>query len=274
MTPFAVFATDRTPLYAFFAPITALLWARIGKREPLVMLVGAPHEWTDPDSSLVHRGLLEAIEREGGQVHHLAPFLGWKDSAVAQISRLFAQWLPGVQPDDELLTSDVDMWPLAPWPAEQNASLATVTRPGGWGLYSICYLQARVSCWRDIILPGTTSLEDGLGRMSTLIHGNHPGWSHDEWLSTREFTRWGAEHPGKLVVVERPNNCSGTRLDRDGWPLAPTSLEGYKDAHVLRPGWTNATWPRLRWVLQAFLGPEDLAWVEDYRASYAALMGT
>jgi hypothetical protein len=50
--------------------------------------------------------------REGVELRFVEPMPGWKDASVAQLCRIFGHLLPGVDPDDDVMTSDVDAWPL------------------------------------------------------------------------------------------------------------------------------------------------------------------
>ena len=44
--------------------------------------------------------------------------------------------------------------------------------------------------------------------------------------------------------------------------------KGKVDAHVLRPGFTEANWPKLKLLLNELLTKDQLDWVENYRDEF------
>ena len=256
-----VFSSDATPLYAWFLPLTAAMWQSVGKRAPLVLLVGTEEEWRR-DRAVI----LDALLETGAAPVYVPAIDGWRTDAVAQLARLCAYLLPGVAPDDDLQTVDVDAWPLQSEAFAPRARDLSVMRPGEWGLIPIGYIWGRAAAWRELMGLTATTIEAALLE----IGGAAPGWGHDESVAPRQFGRFPAD---RVEIIERPHNCRGTRLDRDGWPRHPIPLTGYIDAHLLRPGWTDENWPRLRWVLERLLPPERMAWADAYRARYLETCG-
>ena len=62
------------------------------------------------------------------------------------------------------------------------------------------------------------------------------------------------------------------RIDRIRWPEKP-SVVGMIDAHLVRPGYTDENWPRVRPLLAQTLSAKSLAWCDDYRAEWLARGG-
>lgn len=259
-----VFASDTTPLYAFFVPLTCEMWQRVGGRLPTVMLVGDAATWQQ-ESPVAYRYTQET----GADVRFVAPVPGWKTGSVAQLARLFAFALPGIGDDENLMTTDADAWPLQAAAFQPRDKAIYILRAGGWWHFPMGYIGTSAKVWREVMASQAQSVEEGLREIDVTLQHQPPGWGHDESLVTRQIKAWPG-FPDAVELVDRPNNCAGNRLDRVGWPAGPIDLAGYIDAHLLRPAWTDDDWPRMRWVLARYLPPERLAWADRYRDEFKA----
>lgn len=258
-----VFGTSTHAMYSFFAPLTALMWQRVGARTPLPILIGTRAHWEQAEPLVLH-----ALEELGAEVRFLSGPAEWEPYAPAQLCRLYAYLLPGIDPDDDLLTTDVDAWPLqAAAYRPRDADVMVCMRHGGWHLFPIGYLWAKARVWREILGSPATTIEQALEDIADSLQRGRPPWSLDEEMITAKIKAWSG-YPNRLELIERPNACEGTRLSRCCWPAQPIPLDGYIDSHHLRPGWMPETWPRLHWVFQALLPPKDMQWVDDYYRRY------
>ena len=113
---FAVYSSTtengRSPGYAFYLPMTALAWKRIGFRS-IVVLAGEIGNW-DTDKVLHH--IKELVLELNGLVI-LLPTSNDRSVMVSQVSRIYvADILHSLNPDLPdfyLVTSDADLWPIA-----------------------------------------------------------------------------------------------------------------------------------------------------------------
>jgi hypothetical protein len=256
MKRIAVNSTTLDPSYSFFAPLTALAWRRIGY-ESLMFLVGTEAEWRrDRRACLVLDETLQLA-----QVVFVARRPAAADFTLSQVVRLCA--LDG-DPDDYLLVSDVDMWPLSRgWLDRADPSRDFhVFNADAYGAnadrFPICYLGGRRDAWRRAF--GGGSLTEQLARVNWPAHSD---WHFDERFATgclRGLPDWQR----RCQLLPR---LAGTRLDRAAWHRTE-SLDGLVDAHLPRPGFVELHWSRLRALLQLLLTGDEFARAVDYHRRY------
>jgi hypothetical protein len=256
MRRIAVTSATLDPTYAFFAPLTALAWRRVGF-EALVYLVGAEAEWLAD-----RRGALAlGAARRFAEVIFVPRCAGAADSTLSQVVRLCA---PDGSGDDYLLASDVDLWPLGRGWLERadpqrefhvfNADAYGIDPPR----FPMCYLAGRRAAWRAAF--GGGALAEQLARIPWHADGD---WHFDERFATARLRALpGFEHRCQLLP-----RIPSSRLDRAAWDC-PASLEGLVDAHLPRPGFVEPHWGEIEALLRQLLQPEDLAWAIAYRAQY------
>ncbi len=66
------------------------------------------------------------------------------------------------------------------------------------------------------------------------------------------------------------------RLDRGRWKFdGREDLKGMVDAHVLRPGYMDANWAKLRVLLRELLIDQEewYQWTDEYRNRFVQLLG-
>ena len=105
-------------------------------------------------------------------------------------------------------------------------------------------------------------------------------WNYDERLLGGMVAAWLGDL-GRDRVHEIPRTFveGEWRIDRSDWEGALAkaeergSLAGFADAHLLRPGYTEENWPRVRRLLRMALCSEDIAWVDDYRERWVHVAG-
>lgn len=280
----ALFSCSLNPDYAFYMPMTAILWRACGY-QPVCLLVGSPEQWSQGACGLA----LREARAIGLEVHYVPAADGHLDSTVAQVCRLYAGALP-IHPDCFVMTGDIDMWPLrksffnvAP---TGNGALhvlfanAYLKDAGGGrlvpeGKYPICYLGATVQTWREIMqLPKSTGrigdevreqLDAGLGRHAS----SSVAWLYDELLFGHRCGEWPRFKQASLR--SRHGQPPTDRIDRGGWPQDITrAAASASDAHMLRPGHHVDNWPRVRelWNLILPTNPALQAWADHYRGEF------
>lgn len=272
-------ASDPSPTYAFFLPITARLWMALGYR-PLVQLVGTPAEWL-ADARL--RLVLDETSRAGARIHWLGDPAPWYPSALSQWSRLFAHRTPRLHPSTWIVTSDVDMWPLsgeffnrrtdgvALWYA--NAYAPVWSDAPKW---PICYLGANANIWQEV-MGGEGGVAEATRGLLTADIGpdpsrwTSPSWSDVQWFGDEESfgrrLRAWPRFPVGVLPIDRAGQPPVDRVDRSAFPAVATTA-GFADAHLLRPGHSSENWPR---IAPLVTDPDTRAWAETYREKFLEL---
>lgn len=269
----AILATDRNPHYAFFAPATAKLWSQRGYK-PTVVLVGTPEEWlANPQTRLV----VERTREVGAELHWTPEREGVRSSTVAQCARIFATLLPGIDPDDVLTTSDMDMFILGDWPGANVNDHELVIQYSNaydgmfsWPQWPMCYLNAHAYTWREIIdAPGDQTFDAALDvALAKAPKEQAEAWSFDEKYLGGRIATWRAYPENVDLVREIPRTFvhGEWRLDRSAWDDALRklngSLDGVADAHLPRPGYGDE-WLKIAPVL-ALAAPNMFEWFNEY----------
>ena len=149
----------RSTDYAFFLPLTALAWERIGFRS-IIIIAGYKCEWdNDPALSLI----LAYLEARKATVIFI-PSPVENRAMLSQTARIFAHNLPGfpAKDDDYVITSEADLWPIhrehyTPRPSRQLVLVHGVccgTFPWNgtsYRMYPMSNIGATVSTWKQII---------------------------------------------------------------------------------------------------------------------------
>uniref|UniRef100_A0A7S0F622 Nucleotide-diphospho-sugar transferase domain-containing protein n=1 Tax=Hanusia phi TaxID=3032 RepID=A0A7S0F622_9CRYP len=108
----AVMSTDSNAEYAFLLPLAALVWDKVMRFQPLLLLVGSSWEQPLPESR--QQVVLEMLRKMKFRVQVIASSSSINTAAVAQVGRLYACLAEGIKDDDYLLTSDADLIPVSP----------------------------------------------------------------------------------------------------------------------------------------------------------------
>lgn len=264
-------STDNNPTYAWFVPLCALMWREVADFHVSCIFVGGAGEW------------LEARAKEvGAQVHVVMPPRACSPSAASQLIRLFSYLLPGTDPDDYLLNVDADAWPLANAFAPSGADLDLIY-PDACDLaetpyFPIGYIGAKARVWHEVLADVALDAENPVAAMESLfatdpaLRAGHGGWNYDETLVTRKIKAW-CRNDKTVRITRRQGDPPIDRVDRSAWPATPIA-DGFMDAHLVRPGWTDENWPRLRPLLAQRLSAVHLAWADDYRAEWCHSLDT
>ena len=145
-----------TPEYAALAPLTAYVWAHAYRTPvtPLVLATGRDVARLSPSQAYIINALAEAGARvelvTGASAHHPV--------TAAQLARLVAFALPGLGPDDFLMTSDVDLWPLSRDFWEQVLANVPLRARGGDGEVSALWVYNGLWTWKQIVKGSSSHL--------------------------------------------------------------------------------------------------------------------
>lgn len=286
MTDYAVISSDAYSNYSFYAPLTAAVWRARGYT-PLLLLVGDEKRWND-DPRL--RIIADKSAHAGAVICFLGEHPQHRPATVAQLSRLYACALSStLTADDYLLTSDVDMWPLGSWvgggrdPSKAFQLYYANAYPDRTNKFPICYIGARVRSWLEVMLSRASFYQalnlcaarpatpENAGIFHRIRDEDIPldVWTFDETYFGECLSAWSG-FPANCQMIDRDMRRDGERrLDRAGW-VDISALNGYADAHLLRPGYSAENWSRVRRLFR-LLFPDRLAWADAYHAALGAV---
>lgn len=284
--PLVVLGCDTHEAYSFFIPLTVRMWCGLGF-QPLVLLAGTADDWhARPRLRLA---LVKAREM-GARIHFLGNFdSSYSTSTIAQLARLFGSAAPGVRDDDYLLTSDMDMWPIGDWVTKRDDSRAVQLYYANAydhernypapAHYPICYIGMKAKTWRTMMaIFKENGLRSGLEQVIDYARRSRPEgtresdwyWNFDEIHFGRQIANWPG-YPAECELIRRDFAQPGQgRIDRSNWQITG-SLDDIADAHLLRPGFTDENWPRLRPLLAHMSTGRWLDWADEYRKTYVEL---
>jgi len=259
---YVVFSSNINPTFDFFLPLTGYMWKRLGF-EPLIYLVGPESEWKEKRHTIINALTRECVSNIK-YIDYIPPV---KSHSIAQVIRLYAFCdIPG----DEYITSDADIWPLAEkefW-ARTDPSVMKTWNFKGNPEYFMCYVSGRSGSWRNLmrILTPSTSREELIKQLKA-GPGLDPNlnWCYDQTLLSSRLNE-SKEHRESSQRTPGDKYLPNGRIDRLDWKFDGNKA-GLVDAHLLRPGWTDANWARILKMFITFC-PELETWANEYRNAY------
>jgi hypothetical protein len=263
---YAVNATNKNEMYSFFMPITAMLWKKVIGWDSISILVGTKESWMKEPRS---RFIVEQSQKFS-KVHFLKGVPGLKSTSVAQICRIYSSAIPGLNPDDYLITADVDMFPLnKKWFDQKNPNKDfCVWNAQVWHnrkRMAICYLGATVKIWREVMGIKSQGLSNAIEKA---CKGKRVDWRFDENNVTKRITSWsGWKNRVQLIKCCAPY----TRIYREDGPFNRKTIGNAIDSHVWRPGFNHHNWTSIKNMLQLVCDEQDFQWLMDYRKQYIGL---
>ena len=265
--------------YAWFAPITALIWMEVMKWKPVFIFVLRAE--SESDIGPVFRYIIRHLEATGAEVikiRNTLPEPYYLRNMVVTTSRFAAScedW-----PDDPyILISDGDMWPMSVEIFNEQTSVEASVHII-WPKYYVpgksevpaCYVGMNLSTWREVmhIKEGDDMVQTVAGLRNLVSNGSlskNAQWSIDQKSFTKRLYNWKG-FPNKVHFFVRDR--SKDRLDRSEKTFVWRS--GLLDSHVLRPGFIPQNWPRLRQLAAHFLNEEQMKWVDAYTERFCRLL--
>jgi hypothetical protein len=260
----AVFSSDINSTFDFFVPITGLFWKALDF-EPFVYLIGTEIEWKTKRDIV-----LNLLNSKKIQYKFVEPVDNCKNATIAQVIRLYA--FCDLNNSSGYITTDVDMWPLAPRPFwEKSCSLKTWSFKGNPEFF-MCYVSATKNSWKELIknTTGGSAREELIKQLS-----RGPGlchdilWEYDQILLTSRIKEWkGKREEDRRIMGD--NYLPDGRVDRYKWKFEKKQSH-LKDCHVLRPGYTDENWSRLRVLISEYL-PNEVHCLDQYRQEYLKIV--
>jgi hypothetical protein len=270
-----ILGCDQHPQYVGGLPLTVLMWRELVGARSVCLLVGNPDEWLElPRMRFVCNKAREA----GAELHFIGRGVGHRDATWAQVGRLYAMTLPGIDKGAEFfITSDADMWPLsAPFFGQRAFGHVSLWYANAYGgqKYPLCYVGATSDQWRKMMALDNKPFRQMLQeRLDANLGRNEPdamkAWCFDEVHFATCLT--GCQNSSsavKLHKIDRHGGPPKDRIDRSSWPEAP-QVAGMADAHLVRP--PEVKYAQVRPLLEQTLKPQWVTWADDYIRDLARL---
>jgi len=259
----AVFSITGHDNYLFFLPITAMSWQKIG----VSCIIFHPLRLLDDPRFCLARSYCppETI---------FAPFICPPDAEAtyAQVSRLFAAALPGLDQNERLITTDADMMVFG---RELLSEVGDIIVFGGDLLegtqqYPMCYISMTVEMWSYVMAIWTRTYQEclDLALGEEIVNRDMRGnlWARDQELVYRMIQK------SEVPVTHVPRKASGgnfatRRVDRDDayWE---TAIPNAIDYHMHRPGTNMENLSKLLIVLETRYPNEKFDWILQYSKQY------
>lgn len=257
------------PYYSFFAPLAAYLWNRIGYKS-IVFAVG---------NTELNPVVLEELHKNEAITIGINSIPGYRDSTVAQFSRMFGALYRGLNQDDYCLTSDVDVLPFDGdyfnnlpsqdfhlWSADHYHD-----NPDKMTRVPMCFNGGAVKIWKEIF--GQNDMMFHLIKGLTSLNQNSDHWSawfHDETYLVAQLRKWSG-FPNRCAlmtrgtVTEMNDVMAARRIDRAHWH---EDMSNPIDSHSLRPGHCGANWESLLRIFNRVLDKDSIEYIQQYRERF------
>jgi hypothetical protein len=283
----AVIAGSSKSRYAFYLPLTALMWRlRVGMI-PLVLLAG--DRWEGGADGVV-RETLEELQRL--QLAHVlrVPCDSRDATFVSQGVRLAFSALPQLHPDSWAVINDADMWPVDSDMysiGKHERGVVTSHNSHCCGAFEFRGAQfvevpmgsvgARVRDWRDVFLLPNLVGPDALAalviqRAEAMTASNRRGWGDDQMMLSVILQSSTAAKEGRVHYHTRAT--SRDRIDRSRWPAAAcfeSLVPLVFDAHLPTEG-ANVWFSNLRVLFRLLIPNRTDVWelADRYVARFRA----
>jgi hypothetical protein len=284
--------------YAFYLPLTALAWERFGFRS-VVQIIGTRIEW---ERSRPLSWILSYLEARRAIIIFLDAMIDHRPT-LGQTARLFTvnmDEFPG-QPDDFLITTDADLWPLdrEHFVPRENKKIVLLHamccgffphNGSMYRMYPMSNIGASVQTWRKLLNDGHRFakdsesifqyLEDYYGpgvRVKTAIDTSN--WYLDQHVVSVRIQHWMNNHGGQDVFMVSDEGF--TRIDRLRWKSDIDKCQadrGYfekmYDAHLPLNPYLPDTWNLTRPLIHLMYGNNSwqASWADDYTKGFYQIM--
>lgn len=267
----AVFSTTPDDQYLFFVPIAAWSWWMTGVKSIVFTA-------EDPCYDPIYEQKFELIKNNTPKGTSFHPIWQTPDrlATYAQCSRLYAGALPGLDDDEVLVTTDVDMAIFGrPFESFKDGGIHIL----GHDLvparqFPMCYVAMPVHAWKKVMQIGDKTYQDCLYDLLWPIQCDHMRgnyWGKDQGTveeaivaSHIPYTTWPRAKWGTQFAENR--------LDRDGWDVANVDFKTLIDAHLPRPGYTEENFAKILQLFETMYPDQSFGWLIDYRNEYIKLI--
>ena len=157
----------------------------------------------------------------------------YSETMASQVSRLFGHHYID-NPDDMIMTSDIDMIPLSDyWCPTSNKINCYGYDLTNYTQYPICYIATNKRLWQQLI--PEKNIEDLLNQYKCASSKNfNEYWYTDQLIITKRIKQYASI----TIEINRTFNCFGLaygRIDRALWNATYHNNDTKIDAHMPRP---------------------------------------
>ena len=278
MKRYSILSVDSNPDYLFLAPITSAFWVDLGYT-PFIIVVD--ESFKEDIKSLVFENTINA----GAQIEEVKNIKGYRTCNVAQVSRLYAAASNHFNPDDYLMTDDIDKIPVDyMWFNCQNLKKQIhIYDPDelNYKRLKMGNIGMKSEVWKEII--GITNggiidnvklcFDKNLSKDSTW----EKGWNLDEWILTNSVFN-SKYYPDECQMIERGGNNLGLRnyrIDRGAWTQTYNYCKSTKiiDIHIHRKPWAGQVWEDLVSIMKDTFTKEKVDSLIQYKEQFVRLLG-
>jgi hypothetical protein len=300
MKKFVVLSVNENVKYLYYLPLTYWSWKKIDF-EPIVFYNRTEHtERLKNLEQLTHDAINDCRFRPV-----ILKVNGFESETITQVSRLFASCLLDplgkhsflkMEPEDYLLTGDIDMCPLSDiWVIRE---FLNGYHPTVWGRdltdyhYPICYIGMNASCWHQVMkLESYDYNHEIVKALIGRTDANNPDktkrWVTDQNLITERINEWNKgknfntistlryyKMDGAIELIDRGTDkrtgYPKGRVDRSNWRLDHEQLI---DAHLPHDILTNdKSFHKVMELLHLNWPKEDFKWVVEYHKQFKKLI--
>lgn len=233
MTKYVILSVNNNEDYLYFTPLTCWAWRQFGW-EPIVF-----YNRKGTDEAFMLTPIERLIHSEGKIKSWLVKNIGdYRSDTITQISRLYGACLPDLQPDDYLMTCDIDMIPLSDYWKHENKFTVWGHDLTSFKNFPLCYIGAPVHLWRSVMNLDGDDYQYYIQRdLDSLPQAKSPDfytyWETDQDHITARLKVHGT---GNIHFINRGQGAHGFargRVDKGhgGWVLDQPELI---DAHLLQ----------------------------------------
>ena len=280
--------------HAFYLPLTAKAWHRIGFHS-IVVLIGTIEYWySDPLSQHV----LSHLRHQNASVVFLQSTQE-SDIMLSQVSRIFISNLLKnnihIVGNPYLVTSDADIWPLDQmmYDLPNNKQIHSLNSEccgrflhngKHYKMIPMANIGMKLNTWiqvtvRDGLNPSSPSeiirylyKEFGEVALHRVQKGDNLGWYLDQQTISVLIQDYATKIGNHEIINYVPRNVGADRLDRSGWD--PRQFGNKVDVHLPEEPFLSRNFGRILPLLNLLYGEEqsDLNWCIDYFEKFQHIM--
>lgn len=300
MKKFVSLAVNDNPVYSYYLPLVYWAWSKIDFTPIVFYHRKELTEKTKNIEDLISNTISDC------RFHPvILKANGFASDTIVQVSRLFASCLLDplghhsylkMEPEDFILTGDIDMCPLSDiW---GNRFLVGGYHPTVWGRdltdyhYPICFIGMNASCWHKVMKLESYNYDNEI--IKALIDRSDANnsdktkrWVTDQNLITERINEWNAKQRGSFPNMHKDVRQLGAidlidrgtdkrtgypfgRVDRSNWRLDHDKLI---DAHLPHDILTNdKSFHNVTELLRTVWPKEDFTWYYSFHKEFKKLL--
>lgn len=264
----AVYSCTIDPKYDFFIPITEYCWHKLGIKS---LVICPKRMFGTRRFNLIDELALPETRFEGFTARED------KEATYAQISRMYASSLSGIQNEEVLISGDVDMAVMKNIFDDANEGFLFNL---GYDLVPsnqlpMCYTWGEAAAWDFRFEIKGKSLQECLDEQlghEEMINMRGCLWSRDQEIMAKAFSKYNYGSTIRIPRTREGTTFANHRLDRDDQFILDRLSPDIIDFHMPRPGYEENNFNIILAVLKYFYPQDNFQWLIDYRNEYIKLL--